>query len=237
MDGSVTLIIPAYNQNEKLKRAVEISIKILTSITSDYELIIAEDGSCDGTYEIAANLRDKNSKISLMHSRERCGKGLALTKAIKVARGDVIGFIDADLATDMTFLPSLIDAIRIEGYDISIGSRLQSNSKSERLMKRSLASKTYNSMVRLLLGSKIKDHQCGFKAFNRCSILSLLDKIKDERWFWDTEMLVRAQHGGFKIKEVPVNWKEPASTSFDLIKDGCGMGLKILKLRWDLTQD
>jgi glycosyltransferase AglD len=236
MDSPITIIIPAYNENGKIQKAVDSTIKILTSITSDYELIIAEDGSCDGTSETVAKLKENNSKISHMHSDERRGKGLALKRAIKAAKGDVVGFIDADLATDMSYLPSLIDAIRIEGYDIAVGSRFECTSKADRSMKRFLASKAYNLMVRLILNSTIKDHQCGFKAFNRNSIFSLLDRIKDERWFWDTEMLVRAQHDGYKIREMSVNWKETDATSFDLIKDGCDMGVKILKLKWDLIK-
>jgi glycosyltransferase AglD len=236
-DNSITIIIPAYNQNEKIQNAVHSTIKILVNITSDYELIIAEDGSCDGTYETAVKLKDKDPRIFLMHSDQRSGKGLALKKAIKAARGMVIGFIDADLATDMSHLPALIDAIRIEGYDVAIGSRFEHRSKAQRSMRRSFASIAYNQIVRLMLDSKIKDHQCGFKAFNRYCILSLLDQIKDERWFWDTEMLVRAQQEGYKIKEMPVNWRETDATAFNFVKDSWDMGWAIIKLRWDLTKD
>lgn len=211
--------------------------KSLRDLTSSAEVIIAEDGSSDGTYDIAVKLAKWSADIRLLHSEKRCGKGLALKRAIKAANGDVICFMDADQSTDMSYLPTLIDAVRVEGYDIAIASRLVPASNTERSKKRSIASKAYNMMVRLILRSQVYDHQCGFKAFKRSSILPILDRIKDERWFWDTEMLVRAQLAGYKIKEIPVKWDEADSSRFNLIKDGFDMGTKIIKLRWDMAND
>ncbi len=233
----ITIIIPAYNENSRIKHAVDSTIRALINITSDYEIIISEDGSDDDTFEISSKLKEGNSRIRLLHSDIRRGKGFALKKAIKVARGNVIGFIDADLSTDMSCMPGLIDAIRSEGYDIAIGSRLKYTSKTDRSRKRSVASRVYNLMARWILGSKIYDHQCGFKAFKKNSIHKILDQIKDERWFWDTEMLVRAQRNGFRIKEIPVRWSEADLTSFNFFKDSIDMGLKMIELRWDLAKD
>jgi glycosyltransferase AglD len=236
-NSSITIIIPAYNESSRIENAVETTIRNLMVMASNYEVIISEDGSNDGTYEISAKLKEGNSRIRLLHSRDRGGKGLALKKAINVARGDIIGFIDADLATDMSYLPALLNAIRIDDYDIAIGSRLEYTNKTDRSHKRSIASKTYNQVVRKILGSKLHDHQCGFKAFKRDSICKILDKVKDERWFWDTELLIRAQREGYKIKELPVKWNEANSTSFNFLRDSLDMGLKIIRLWWDLARN
>lgn len=236
-DGLITIIIPAYNENSRIKHAVDSTILTLLNITPDYEVIISEDGSNDNTFETSSKLEKGNSRIRLLHSDIRRGKGFALKKAIRVARGDVIGFIDADLAADMSYMPELMDAIRTEGYDIAIGSQLKHTSKTDRSRKRSVASMVYNQMVRWILGSKLYDHQCGFKAFKRGSIHKILDQIKDERWFWDTEMLVRAQRNGYRIKEIPVRWNEADLTSFDFFKDSFNMGLRIIELRWDLARN
>ena len=233
----ITIIIPAYNEKNRIKYAAETTIRVLINITTDYEIIIVEDGSNDGTYEISSKLEEKTPNIRLLHSDIRCGKGFALKKGIKAAKGDVIGFIDADLSTDMSYMPELIDAIRVEGYDISIGSRLKYTSKTERSKKRSIASTIYNLSVRWILGSRFYDHQCGFKAFKRSSIYEIIDQIKDEQWFWDTEMLIKAQRNGYKIKEIPVRWSDADATSLNFFKDGLVMGLKILRLRWDLTKN
>jgi glycosyltransferase involved in cell wall biosynthesis len=233
----ISAIIPAYNECRRIEKAINITRESLYALTPFAEVIISEDGSSDGTYDIAAKLAEDNAETCLLHSDKRCGKGLALKRAIKAAKGDIICFMDADMATDMLYLPVLIDAIRVEEYDIAIASRLAPASNIERSKTRSIASKAYNTMVRLILRSRIYDHQCGFKAFKRSSILPILDQIKDDRWFWDTEMLVRAQFAGYKIKEIPVSWKEADSTQFNLIKDSYDMGMKIIKLWWDLAND
>jgi glycosyltransferase AglD len=233
----ISIVIPVYNENVKLKLALERTIAGLKEINCASEIIIAEDGSTDGTYEFASNFVSRNSNIRLLHSEQKQGRGRALDRAIKAANGDIICYLDVDLATDMSYLPLLVKAIRNEGYDLATGSRLMPQSDTRRSFKRSVASSTYNSMVRALLGSIIYDHQCGFKAFKRSSVLKLLDEVKDGHWFWDTELLVRAQHDGYRIKEIPVRWRESNSTKVDLKRDIIGMGIQILRLRGDLKKE
>ena len=175
-----------------------------------------------------------DSHVHLLSSRERLGRGKALNQAIRSCLGDVVCYIDADLATDMTHLPEIINAVANDGYDIAIGSRLMTGSKAKRDTRRLFASMVYNRMVRLLLGSKVYDHQCGFKAFKRDKITCLLDDIKDNHWFWDTEVLVRGQRRGYRIKEIPVEWMESKSTKVNIVKDANDMGRQILRLWWDL---
>jgi len=110
-------------------------------------------------------------------------------------------------------------------------------SEAKRSKKRLIASKVYNEMVRVLLNSKIRDHQCGFKAFNRKSVILILDEIKDEHWFWDTEILVKGQYKGLKIKEIPVRWQEGESTTVNLFRDSYNMLVKIIQLWWNLRRD
>jgi glycosyltransferase involved in cell wall biosynthesis len=180
MNRIVTLIIPAYNESKQIQSAADNAAQILGKISPDYEIIIAEDGSNDGTFEISTRMAGKNPRIRLLHSDLRCGKGNALKRAIKAAKGDVIAFMDADMSTDISSMPALLDAVSQEGFDIAVGSRLISESNTDRSRKRSIASKLYNSMVRLILRSRIHDHQCGFKAFQKRSILAILDQVKDE---------------------------------------------------------
>jgi hypothetical protein len=122
----------------------------------------------------------------------------------------------------------------VEGYDFAIGSRLLPESDVERSGTRSIASKTYNFMVRAVLGSQVRDHQCGFKAFRRKPLLKLLDEVCAEHWFWDTELLVRAHRRGYKIKEIPVLWKSGRDTKVRLLHDSVYMGWQIFSLWWHL---
>lgn len=233
----VSIIIPAYNENRKIERAARAAVAELSRIAYDYEVIIAEDGSSDGTYETAARLAENDRHIRLLHSGDRQGRGQALNRAIKAARGEVVCYIDADLATDMSHLGDLVDAVRCEGYDLATGSRLMPESDTGRSAVRLVASIGYNTLVRLILRSRLYDHQCGFKALKKESTATVLDKVRDNHWFWDTELLVRGQRAGLKAKEIPVIWREADSTKVNVLKDSYNMGSKIIKLWWDLHGD
>ena len=211
-----------------------ITASTLQEITSSFEIIIAEDGSTDGTDRIAAELADTHEYVKHLHSDARQGRGRALNRAFKFASGDILCYIDVDLATDMKHLSELIDAIRYEGYDFSTGSRMMPTSDVKRPLKRGIASKGFNFLTRNFLRSELYDHQCGFKGFKRESLFELMDSVEDEHWFWDTELLVRAQHAGYKVKEFPVIWRHGGATKVDLVKDVIGMGSQILRLWWQL---
>ncbi len=226
----VTVVLPAFNEAKRIRKAVE-EVKLWMDKTGyDYEIIIAEDGSTDGTDKIAAELARQDPKIKHLHSDERLGRGRALSNAFRQAEGDVLVYLDVDLSTDMRHLKELIDAVAKEGYDFATGSRLMRESQTERPFKRDFASRVYNFLVRLMLGSKLRDHQCGFKAFRRSAVLSLLDDVKDNHWFWDTEVLVLAQRRGFKVKEIPVRWRQSGETKVRFTKDVLYMFAQILRM-------
>jgi glycosyltransferase AglD len=171
-----------------------------------------------------------------LHSDERQGRGRALNRAFKASRGEILGYIDVDLATDMNHLKELIQSIR-DGYDFATGSRMLPESNVKRSFKRGFASKGFNYLARLVLGSKLYDHQCGFKSFRREVLFSLIDDIKDTHWFWDTELFVRAQRKGFKVKEFPIVWKQGGQTKVNLVKDVFGMGSQIFRLWYEFLWD
>ena len=236
MKGSarVSVVFPAYNEATTLEAAVEKVTQTLNEFTRSYEIIIAEDGSTDGTDKLAAALAEKYPFVKHIHGEKRLGRGAALKNAFKQSSGEVLVYMDLDLATDVKHLKSLVDAVEYEGYDFATGSRLLSESKVKRSGTRHLASRTYNFMVRALLGSEVKDHQCGFKAFRREPLLQLLDEVGANHWFWDTEILVRAYRRGYKIKEIPVSWKGGRETKVRLLQDSLNMGWQILSLWWHL---
>jgi glycosyltransferase involved in cell wall biosynthesis len=214
----------------RLKDTVTKTAAALGKITSSFEVIIAEDGATDGTDKIAGMLASEYPYVVHLHSDERLGRGTALNRAFKSAHGDILAYIDVDLATDMSHLPELIDRIR-SGHDLATGSRMMPESDAVRSAKRGIASKGFNFLVRMVLGSRLYDHQCGFKAFRRSALLDLLDQVRDKHWFWDTEILVRAQRAGYAVAEFPVRWRPGSSTKVDLMRDVVGMGAAILRLR------
>jgi len=190
----------------------------------------------DGTDRICEALTRKHDFVVHLHSDERQGRGRALTRAFRASRGEILGYIDVDLATDLKYLRELIQSIR-DNYDFATGSRMLPESNVRRPFKRGLASKGFNFLTRTMLGSKLYDHQCGFKSFKRASLFKILDSVKATHWFWDTELFVRAQRAGFKVREFPVEWKHGGTTKVNLVKDILGMGSQIFRLWYEFLKE
>lgn len=208
----------------------------LRGITPSFEIIIAEDGSKDGTDKLAGALAKKYDFVKHLHSDERQGRGRALNRAFASSKGEILGYIDVDLATDMKHLRDLVQYVR-DGYDFATGSRMLPESSVKRPFKRGFASRGFNLLTRIMLGSKLYDHQCGFKSFKRGSLFRIIGDVKDTHWFWDTELFVRAQREGFRVKEFPVEWKHGGATKVNLVKDVFGMGSQIFRLWYEFIWD
>lgn len=231
-DTSLTIIIPVYNDVKSLQRAIPLSIKYLEEINLPFEIIIAEDASSDGSYELALSYTETEPRIKLSHSHERRGKGGGISDAIKMSTGDIVCFYDVDLATDLSSLPELIKTV-IEDSDIAIGSRNHPKSHVNRAKSRNITSKLFLFLARMLLGKAVTDYQCGFKAFSKSCINHLLPHTQTSGWTWDSEILALAQKHGYTIKEIPVTWSESSQTTLRF-KDMFIMGWEIISLSWRL---
>jgi glycosyltransferase involved in cell wall biosynthesis len=230
----IVLIIPAHNEAKFIGRAVEEAQRYLSAMTEHWKIVVAEDGSTDGTPTILSNLSSKDRRVIYLHSEERLGRGFALNRAMKLfdGDGDVFCYIDADLATDMEALPTLIRKVET-GFDLATGSRYMRGSKVTRPLLRMLVSRVYNILIRLIFHDTINDHQCGFKAFSRRLVREVALKCTDTHWFWDTEVIIRSQRGGFKVIEIPIKWKEKRyhqTSLMRLLQDIVIHGTGLLKL-------
>ncbi|MBN1431922.1 MAG: glycosyltransferase family 2 protein [Methanomicrobiaceae archaeon] len=231
-ETEVSAVIPVYNDRESLETAIPESLKVLEGITGSFELIVAEDGSTDGSRELVEEWEKNDPRVRLFHSDERLGRGRALNRAFEYSKGNILCYYDVDLATDMSHLPQLIEEIR-KGAAVSTGSRLLPDSRIKRTTDREIASRSYNFLVRLFLGSRLHDHQCGFKGFDRQKLADLIPDVSSTHWFWDTEILVRAQKKGYQVAEFPVVWNTGDKTTVKL-GDVFSMGTSILRLWWDI---
>jgi len=231
----VSVVLPAYNEVDYLTPAVEKTAAALCEFAGSFEIVIAEDGSTDGTAQRSQELAEKYAYVRHIHRDQRLGRGTALNNAFRQCRGAVFVYMDLDLATDLAYLKPLVEAISVEGYDFATGSRMMPNSKADRTFSRGFSSKAYNFLVRRLLGSKLYDHQCGFKSFKPASLFLLVDTVDARHWFWDTELMVRAHRGGCRIKEIAVEWRSGKDTKVSLAKDSWSMFRQILGLYWKLN--
>ncbi|MGB9931248.1 flippase-like domain-containing protein [Haloarcula amylolytica] len=233
----VSVVLPAYNEADTIEQTVSITLETLASFLPEdaYEVIVAEDGCSDRTPEIATRLADEDSRIRHVHSDDRLGRGGALEYAFDQADGETLVYFDTDLATDMSHLEELVNAVRVDGYDVATGSRWMPENRADRPAKRGIPSFGYNTLVRTVLRSDLKDHQCGFKAFDRQALEALLPLVQDEHWFWDTELLVKAQRNGYRVKEFAVDWTPKGDSKVDIVRDVFGMGSQILRTFWELS--
>ncbi len=235
----LSVILPAYNECNRLADSVERLNEYLTKNFTSFEIIIVEDHSTDGSYGIAREISYRYENVILMHNSKRLGRGASLTLAIKKARGEYIAYMDVDIATDLACLKILVNSLE-NGASVATGSRWMKGSRVKRPLSRNFASKCYNKLVRLLFGSKIYDHQCGFKGFNRKDILELVDMVGEDHWLWDTELLVLCQRSGLKVFEFPVRWVHNGGNGLsvskvNVLKDSISMGYKLLKLKYRLA--
>jgi len=233
----VSVVLPAYNEEATIEATVEATLDALAGFLppGSFEVIVAEDGCDDRTPEIAARLAEEDDRVRQIHADERLGRGGALAYAFRRAQGDVLAYFDTDLATDLAHIEELVEAIRTEGYDVATGSRRLADSDATRPAKRDIPSAGYNTLVNLFLGSTVRDHQCGFKAIDSEVALRLLEEVQDDHWFWDTELLVRAQRAGLRVEEFPVRWEPKGDSKVDLVRDVLGMGSQILRTWWQLS--
>jgi uncharacterized membrane protein YbhN (UPF0104 family) len=232
----VSVVLPAYNEERTIEETVGTTLDGLGEFlpAGTFEVLIAEDGCEDRTPEIAAGMAETNDRIRHVHSEGRLGRGGALRRAFRAARGETLAYFDTDLATDISHLEELIESVRSGEADAATGSRWLPGSEADRPAKRGVPSKAYNGLVRTFLRSDVEDHQCGFKAFDREALYALLDDVDDDHWFFDTEVLVRAQRAGYSVEEFPVEWTPKGDSKVDLVRDVVGMGSQILRCWWQL---
>jgi len=233
----VSVVLPAYNEADTIETTVRTTLDALDGFLppGSFEVVVAEDGCEDETPAIADRLAADDDRVRHFHSDERLGRGGALNAAFRDARGDTLVYFDTDMATDMRHLEELVESVRSGRSDLATGSRWMPGEAADRPAKRGVPSKGFNVAVRTLLGSELRDHQCGFKAFSREAFETLVDDVEDEHWFWDTEMLVRAQRRGLDVKEFAVDWTPKGDSKVDLVRDVFGMGSQILRCFWEFS--
>ena len=229
----ISVFIPCYNEEMRLEKNILTIYKALKNLKKQFELIIVDDSSSDKTGEIGKALAKKYKEIKYQYYDNGPSRRENLAKAFRTAKGEIITFMDLDLSADLSSFSRLIESI--ETHDISIGSRYK-DKQAQRTLKRFIISICYNIFMRIYFSSKIKDHQCGFKAFKKTVLIPLLDEMGYEKtrgWFWDVELLVRAQKKKYSIDEFGVNWYEGKLSTFNIQRE-LKMLPYILKLRWRL---
>jgi glycosyltransferase involved in cell wall biosynthesis len=206
--ATVDIILPVYNEEHVLERSVRtLHVFLSDNLAHEWRIVIADNGSRDRTPEIAKRLAAELKEVEAWHIPE-AGRGRALSRAWLDSNADVLAYMDIDLSTDLEAFPRLVSAVADQGYDIAAGTRLGSGTETTRSLKREVLSRGFVLLINVLFGTRLRDTQCGFKAINRACAQKLLPLVKDTGWFWDTELLLLAAKGGWRVTFIPVRWLE-----------------------------
>ena len=205
----LNITIPCYNEEKILKNSITTLYNFLNKNIEEKEwnIVIVDNNSTDNTKEVSKQLTKNFDRVKYVFTENK-GKGIAIKTGWKKFDADIYIFMDADLSTDLSSLPDLISGIKKEGYDMVVGSRFHENSNVKRTTIRKIISYSYRLIKKILTGSTITDAPCGFKSTNNEIVKEVLPYVKDNEWFFDSELLIITENKGYKIKEIPVKWED-----------------------------
>ncbi|MBV9750224.1 MAG: bifunctional glycosyltransferase family 2/GtrA family protein [Acetobacteraceae bacterium] len=210
-------MIPVYNEEVVLASSVHRLHEFLSrQLPFSWRITIADNASTDRTPQIARLLAVELTGVSALRLEQK-GRGRALRAAWSASRARVVAYMDVDLSTDLRALLPLVAPLLSGHSEVAIGSRLTRGSRVTRGFKREFISRSYNRILRACLRATFTDAQCGFKAVRADVLPELLESVRDEAWFFDTELLVCAQRRGMRIHEVAVDWVEDPDSRVDIV--------------------
>ncbi len=228
-----SIVIPAYNESERISNGLDRVLEYIRQQQWDAEVIVVNDGSRDHTAELVRRYAAQHPAVRLVENPGNRGKGYSVRHGMSAATGELLLFSDADLSAPIEEAGKLFAALG-DGADLAIGSRWMDPAlQTERQpLFRQLAGRIFNLLLRIILGLRYKDTQCGFKAFTGRAAGLIFPRQRIERWGFDPEILFIAGKMGLKTREVPVRWAHDERSKISPLRDGIRMFVEMLKIRW-----
>ncbi|MDF8264550.1 bifunctional glycosyltransferase family 2/GtrA family protein [Luteipulveratus flavus] len=212
------VVVPVYNEEHVLAASItRLHTYLVEHLVYPFRITVADNASTDGTLAVAHRLQDALPEVAVVVLPEK-GRGRALRQVWLASDAPVLAYMDVDLSTDLAALGPLIAPLLSGHSDLAIGSRIAHGANVVRGTQREVISRCYNRVLRLGLGARFSDAQCGFKAIRRDVAQELLPLVEDDTWFFDTELLVLAQRCGLRIHEVPVDWYDDPDSRVDVLR-------------------
>jgi dolichyl-phosphate beta-glucosyltransferase len=232
-DGSgLSIVVPAFNEARRLSGTLPRVIEYASRLDESVEIIVVDDGSTDGTGDVAVAVGRARGLVTVLRSDRNRGKGAAVRRGMLAARLGHVLFTDVDLSTPIEEAGKLRAAL-VRGADVAIGSRRLAGSDVQvhQPWLREVAGRTFSGLVSLLLLPGIHDSQCGFKAFRRSTARELFDRQRLEGFGFDAEVLWLARQLGYRVAEVPIVWRDDRRSNVRLVRDSGGMLLDLGRIR------
>ncbi len=229
--SSVAIIIPTYNEEKIIAQSLGTLIAFLekTRFPYRYRITVVDNASTDETSAVVTEFASHHPEVVLLKLVEK-GKGHAVRTGWNRVESDILTFMDADLSSDLASFRPLVEAVASGSSDLSIGNRLGKGSKIVTDKKfRKYASRIYNAMVRLFLRTAVDDHQCGFKAISRKAYETVAPELKEDGFFFDTELIALARKHGLTIHQEDILWIDSPTSKVSLFSDSLRMFASILQ--------
>jgi glycosyltransferase involved in cell wall biosynthesis len=232
---SLSVVIPAYNEAKRIERTLRKIQEYFQSWKDDYEVIVVDDGSRDGTAEVVERVQKHFPQLKLVRLERNQGKGWAVRAGMLNADGELILMSDADLSTPIEELAKLEDALK-KGFDIAIGSRRAEGAEivKHQPWLREHIGVAFGVLTGLIVRTGFKDTQCGFKLFRHQTAKKIFPLQTAKGLPFDLEVLALAMRMGFRIVEVPVVWMDEEGSKVKPIAHLPSVILEVLKIRWNL---
>jgi dolichyl-phosphate beta-glucosyltransferase len=210
----LSVVIPAYNEEARLKRFLPGIVEFLQSKSRPFEIIVVNDGSRDETAGVTREFARTYPMLRLIDLNPNRGKGGAVKVGMLEARGSYALFTDADQSTPIAEVDKLLAKLERDGYDMAIGSRTAPGAEVEmpQVWYRALAGKLFGAATKVFCVRGIHDTQCGFKCMRRELAQKVFPRVASNTAIFDIEMLVVAAREGYRIAEVPVKWEHDPDT-------------------------
>lgn len=213
---TIEIVVPVFNEERVLRTSItRLRAYLEESFPFDWRITIADNASTDGTLAEAARLAAESSRVAVLHLDEK-GRGRALRAAWGASSADVVAYMDVDLSTGLDALLPLVAPLVSGHSDVAIGSRLAPGAAVARGPQREFISRCYNLLLRAVFLTRFRDAQCGFKAVRGDLAKMLVAEVTDDSWFFDTELLLLAEHNGLRVHEVPVDWIDDPDSRVDI---------------------
>lgn len=240
MKPEVSIVIPAYNESERIVAPLNTVLEFISASGKNIEVIVVDDGSSDDTAKVAERAFSAmpNIQSNVIRYEKNRGKGFAVKTGLLAANADVALFSDADLSTPINEMSKLVDPISNGECDVAFGSRALDRSLigTHQPWRREQGGRVMNFIIRTMSGLPFADTQCGFKAFNLVKFRPLLDVMKIDRFGFDVEFLFVANYHKLRLKEIPVRWNDVEGSKVSVFRDTRRMISELNQIRSNARQ-
>ncbi len=210
--------IPVSNQEARLEAHLRgLHGHLMDTFPHTFRITVADNASTDNTLRIAERLARELPEIKVVHFDQR-GRGNSLRRVWLSSPSPLLAYVDLDLSLDLSAVAPLLAPLISGHSDLAVGTRLARASQGTFSHRREVIARAYNFLLRVLTGARFSDAECGFKAIRADVAHQLLPHTGDEAWFFDTELLIIAEHAALRIHEVPIDWTDDPDSGVDVVR-------------------